>query len=90
MMTVPYRKPLPPGCFGLANASDHIVDAQYRRLNNIVDREGWKQANSAAYAHLSATICWLARVHGSRKIYELVSVAADQLITDSLVSVDDG
>jgi hypothetical protein len=85
-----YHKPTPSACLGASlaghqvEASDRIIDAQYRRFNGIVDKKGWKQANSVAYATLFAVIWWLASVHGNRKVYELVSVCADELMNESL------
>jgi hypothetical protein len=40
--------------------------------------------------HLIASLTWLLKVHGAREVYDLITRLGDQLVTDDLVSVDDG
>ena len=90
MANLKYRKPLPPGGMKFSDdpRSAQVADAQFRHFNQMVDELGWKQAHTAAFDYLLASIWWLARVDGFRNTADLMQVCADQLVTEVLHGAD--
>ena len=59
--------------------TDRVIERQFGRFNDLVDRHGWVAAKEEVVAELTAVALWLRQAYGPRATYGVLQQVADSM-----------